>query len=583
MVVKGQSVLKKSVSLKEYEKHYHNLLDNMLEGYAYCKMLFDEEGRPIDWIYIEINNSFEQITGLKNIIGKKVTEVIPGVKELEPELFEKYGRVTLTGNQETFETYFKPLQIWLNISVYCPEKDHFVAIFENISESKMAEIKIKKQYNTLEGIINANNAPIFSVDTNYRYTSFNTIHASLMKQLYGADIEIGKNLLEYQTEFDGFKAKKNIDMALNGETIIVKSYSGDEEHSRLFFEISHNPIKDLNGDVIGVAFFAQDITRRQKVEDELKQSEEKFRSLVDNAGDALFVHDFDGKILDVNKKACDSLGYSSRELLQKNVMDIEQDFLLKNAQKEWLKIKSGESFNLIGHHRCKDGTIFPVDIKFAVTNFNDQRLFMALARDMTERIKAENELKSSLKEKNILLQEIHHRVKNNMQIISSLLNLQTHYVDEEAIDVLIESQNRVKSMALIHEKIYLSNDLTHINFTDYIHSLVESLFNSYRIDKSKIKPVLTVENVDLNMETAIPCGLIISELISNSLKHAFPYEMAGEIYISLKSLENKYELIICDNGIGLKEELDFNNLESLGLLLVNNLIDQIDGDLTINR
>ena len=200
--------------------------------------------------------------------------------------------------------------------------------------------------------------------------------------------------------------------------------------------------------------------------------------------------------------------------------------------------------------------------------------------DITALKEAENEIKASLKEKNILIQEIHHRVKNNMQIISSLLSLQTQYVDDkEAVDLLKESQNRVMSMAMIHEKIYLSKDLIHINFQDYIRNLVSNLFNSYDVEKSRIKPTLVIDDVNLNIETAVPCGLIISELVSNSLKYAFPDDMEGEIYISLTASSDKFRLIISDNGIGLPEEFDFENIGSLGLLLVNNLTEQIDGEI----
>ena len=129
----------------------------------------------------------------------------------------------------------------------------------------------------------------------------------------------------------------------------------------------------------------------------------------------------------------------------------------------------------------------------------------------------------------------------------------------------------------------MSKDLTHINFVDYIQSLVSNLFYSYNVENNQIKPILKIENVTLNMETAVPCGLIISELVSNSLKYAFPNGKKGEIFMSLKSIDDKYELIIRDNGLGLPEKLDFNNLESLGLRLVNSLTEQIDGELTINR
>jgi two-component sensor histidine kinase len=228
--------------------------------------------------------------------------------------------------------------------------------------------------------------------------------------------------------------------------------------------------------------------------------------------------------------------------------------------------------------------IFLVIIRQIITLNENRNLLIVAEKEIESRKNAENKIKASLNEKNILLQEIHHRVKNNMQIISSLLNLQTRYVDdEEAVNVLKESQNRVRSMAMIHEKLYKSDDLSNINFVDYIQSLVSNLFFSYNINNPQIKSKLLIDNVQLNMETAVPCGLIISEIVSNSLKYAFPNDMHGEILVSLKSQEDGYELIISDNGIGLPEELDIDNNKSLGLILVKSLTAQIDGDITIHR
>ena len=206
------------------------------------------------------------------------------------------------------------------------------------------------------------------------------------------------------------------------------------------------------------------------------------------------------------------------------------------------------------------------------------------SEDITESKIAKNKIKKSLEEKEILLKEIHHRVKNNLQIISSLLALQTNYVDnDETKNVLYESQNRIKSMAIVHEMLYQSNDLVTINFSKYIESLVNDLFYSYGV-KSNIKIILDAEPVLLNIETAIPCGLIIIELVSNSLKYAFPDDMPGKIIVTLYSNDNTFELIISDNGTGLPESIDFKNVNSsLGLQLVNLLVKQLDGSIKLDK
>ncbi|MCE5213987.1 MAG: PAS domain S-box protein [Methanobacterium sp.] len=199
-----------------------------------------------------------------------------------------------------------------------------------------------------------------------------------------------------------------------------------------------------------------------------------------------------------------------------------------------------------------------------------------------QRQRAEELIKTSLLEKEVLLREIHHRVKNNLQIISSLLDLQEDYVSEDAtaVNVLKESQNRVLSMAMIHEMIYQSEDLSHINFSEYIRSLTSNLLNSY--GKSNVITRIDVEQIYLNIETSIPLGLLITEIISNSLKYAFP-EGEGKITVEYLPKEEEYELIISDNGIGIPEDIDFNNQSTLGLRLVKSLVNQLDGTIQLDR
>jgi two-component system, sensor histidine kinase PdtaS len=197
----------------------------------------------------------------------------------------------------------------------------------------------------------------------------------------------------------------------------------------------------------------------------------------------------------------------------------------------------------------------------------------------------DKKLKNSLKEKELLLKEIHHRVKNNMQIISSLLNLQSKYIkDKDDLEIFKESQNRVKSMAKIHEKLYQSESLAKINFADYVKSVEMDLFRSYGADPNRIKLETNFDDVQLNINTAIPCGLIINELITNSLKYAFPDARKGKININLlKDEDDNFNLTLSDDGIGFPESLDFRNTETLGLQLVNMLVRQLNGSIKLDR
>jgi two-component sensor histidine kinase len=206
-----------------------------------------------------------------------------------------------------------------------------------------------------------------------------------------------------------------------------------------------------------------------------------------------------------------------------------------------------------------------------------------LRQEIVERQRAERQLKISLEEKDVLLKEIHHRAKNNLQIISSLLRLQAGYIkDEQVIEIFRDSQNRIRAMAMIHENLYQSDDLARIDFSDYIRNLINNLIRSYGANPN-ISFRLNFDKIALRIDTAIPCGLIINELISNSLKHAFPNNLKGEINIDFFLQEaGKYLLQVSDNGVGITEDIEFYKKSSLGLQLVWRLVEQIEGNIEFN-
>jgi two-component sensor histidine kinase len=212
------------------------------------------------------------------------------------------------------------------------------------------------------------------------------------------------------------------------------------------------------------------------------------------------------------------------------------------------------------------------------------RLFEQAQTEILERKRAEEQIKMSLKEKEVLLQEIHHRVKNNMQVISSLLNLQSGYVqDQQILEILQDSQNRVRSMALIHEKLYRSENLAQIDFGEYVRDLTADLVRSSGAQSEKVALEVRVDNVFLDIDTAVPCGLILNELVSNSLKHAFPKNLTGDLLVELRAgPEGMLQLNVVDNGIGFPQELDYHQLDSLGLQLVTSLVEQLDGTIALD-
>jgi two-component sensor histidine kinase len=198
--------------------------------------------------------------------------------------------------------------------------------------------------------------------------------------------------------------------------------------------------------------------------------------------------------------------------------------------------------------------------------------------------KLEGEIKITLGEKDVLLKEIHHRVKNNLQIIASLLNLQSQYVkDEGTLAVIKDSQNRIKTMALIHEKIYQSKSLDRVDYEDYLEKITRSLFESYGVSPKKIAMKIHAKNVVLHIDKAIPCSLIINEMLSNTFKHAFPNDRTGEVRIDVKLDGDTLRLLYSDNGIGLPESVTLDRTESLGMQLISGLTQQLKGTVEIQR
>ncbi len=324
-------------------------------------------------------------------------------------------------------------------------------------------------------------------------------------------------------------------------------------------------------------------------EKRIHEARERYRSLFDNAYDAIVTTDIEGSITSWNRSAEKIFGWTAAEIIGKKLpllifdqnLLAEKDQIMRNAI-------SGETVTGIETALMrKDGTKLDVSMTISpLRDANQDAIGMSgIMRDITERRRAEEQVKTSLKEKELLLREIHHRVKNNMQIISSLLKLQSAYIkDKKYSDIFKESQNRIISMSLIHEKLYQSKDFAKIDTKGYIKELVNGLVQSYEVP-GRIKININVDIVSLGINTAVPCGLLINELVSNSVKYAFPDGRTGEIKISLHPIEdNKIELIVSDNGIGIPENIDFRKTNSWGLRLITILAEnQLHGEINLDR
>ncbi|MCP4131486.1 MAG: PAS domain S-box protein [bacterium] len=288
-----------------------------------------------------------------------------------------------------------------------------------------------------------------------------------------------------------------------------------------------------------------------------------------------------------NRMMHDMTGYSEEELMGQNARMLylnDEDYAAVGKDK-YAQIKEHGTGSVETRWKRKDGSI--INILLCSTPLNNEDLEVGVvftALDITKRKEAEEQLKISLQEKEILLKEIHHRVKNNLQIISSLLYLQSMNISDDKYRGQFEDiQNRVRSMALVHEKLYQSDNISKIDFHDYIKQLISNISQSYAQPHARINTIINIKDVTLDIDKAIPCSLIINELVSNCYKYAFSENNAGDIIIDFTKVNEIYSLSIGDNGVGLPPDLNILKTESLGLNLVNSLVRQLKGEMILNR
>lgn len=343
----------------------------------------------------------------------------------------------------------------------------------------------------------------------------------------------------------------------------------------------------------------RDITERKRNDEALRASREMFQRLFENAPDGIVVVDNSGNIVQVNTQIERLFRYDRESLLGqpiekllperyrgRHVQHRDSYFAAPRAR------PMGAGGQLFGLR--SDGSEFPVDIMLSPVGGEEGALVLGVVRDITERIIAEEQSREASR-REVMLREIHHRVKNNLQVVSSLLSLQSQSLQDDTLLSLIkDSQNRVQSIALIHEKLYRTHELGDIDFADYVRDLTTHIFNSYGVNSmialpgrsgltSGIRLDIQVTNVHLSLDTAVPCGLVINELVSNSLKHAFPDQCGGLIRINLLPEGDGYLLSVSDDGVGFPADLDFRHTESLGLRLVNILVAQLSGSIALHN
>lgn len=518
---------------------------------------------------------------------------------------EKYQTVFSLGKGITFQTKTKDLkgnlyyrEIHLNpiFDDQDPSKVAEVAgLGIDITDKKIAQKKLNNEALKSQVILNSANQMVWALNKDWNFTMMNDVFKSRSLKNFNKLPKVGDSFFEYLkiTSPQLIPKWKSAKKQLNEKTSCHFELKVEDLHGAQDIEdVTVSPILDDEGKLKEIACISQNITYRRAAERKLKEQAFKINTIFNSSAMIIWSVDEKMHLVSFNEKFGreffrwfgeePSIGTEMLKILKKRV----KKEAFSNYKKLIKEVFKGVPQQFEGLIKAENGDEVWLESfyrpMFSVGN--KVREISCMAHDITDKKTIEYQMRESLREKEILLQEVHHRVKNNLQVISSILNLQSSYVkDEKSLSILRESQNRIKSMSFIHESLYQTRDFSKIEFTGYLRSLVTNLIHTYHIRTSEIELKTDFEKSFLELDQAIPCGLIVNELVSNSLKYAFQGKKKGCISIGLKEKDGHISLRLADDGVGIPDQIDFENTETLGLQLVNTLVDQLDASISVDN
>ncbi len=527
--------------LKESEERYHSLFDNMLEGVAYCQMLY-ENGNAIDFVYLSVNKAFATTTGLKNVIGKKVSEVIPGIQKSDPTIFEIYGRVTKTGLPERVEIYVDAMKEWFYISVYSPGKDQFVAVFDIITPRKRIEKALEHEQYLMHTLMDNIPDAIFYKDMESRFIR---VSENLTLRL---GIEHSENIIG-KTDFDLF-AKVHAQKAFDDEQKIIRTGVPliNVEEEEVFPDkdprwvlTTKLPLRDTSGKIIGTFGISKDITERKKIEQNLRKSEERFKQVSESSGEWIWEIDANGRYTYANSVVEKILGYKPEELVGKKFFfdfftPAERDEMRKNT---FLLINNKENIkSQVNTFTHKSGRVVHLETNgLPILDFNGNLIgYRGADTDITERIQANEKLLESEK-----------RFRSYFEL--PLTGIAITSPDKDWIEV----NDRLCEILGYSEKELRKISWPEITYSDDIdedlnkyNQLLENKIDQYKIEKRFVRMDGTLVSVDLAVGVVRKPDCRVDYIISliNDITERKRVEE------ELKKSEDKFRILIENLGEG---------------------------------
>ena len=560
-------------TIRENEESYRRFFETMPEGFSLHEVLTDKDGRVRDFRFLDCNAAYERHTGLKraDCLGRTMLEINPAADKLQ---IERYGQVALTGEPFCFEYESKTFNRFFHVCAFRPSPGRFAAVFEDVTDLKNSETALRAARERIQGIL-ASLADIYIfLDNNWIFLDLNKQAEAVLRKKR-SDL-IGKKYWDVFPQVVRSEINKNLNAAMY-ERIPVHF----EEYSKaaeMWGELHVYPCDR------GLEFFIRDINERKRIELRHQEIEEKYQALFNTEFYAICTADAETlKILDANKTFADLYGYSREELLQGMTLHDFSAEVGKTDDTINVMKAEGRIHIPLRYHRKKNGQIFPVEISGCVFERKGSKVISSILADISERKAAEESKNTLLKEKDLILREVHHRIKNNMVTMMSFLSLQsTRMKNPETAEALLEAQNRLRSMGVLYDKLYRSESQSDMSVRAYLEPLLDDIVKLFP-HAFELKVVAKIEDFTLNVKDLASLGIVVNELVTNTLKYAFAGRNEGMIALQVSKEGKRIIVVFEDDGIGLPESVDAANPAGFGFLLVNALVKQLKGSLRIER
>jgi len=574
--------------------------EEVLRQKAYLEHLIEKAPEAIvladkDDVITRVNQEFTRLFGFtaEDAVGRRIDELIaPDSRRDEAvgitEQVALTDRVSAETTRQRKDGSLVEVSLTASSIRFRGERVGVFAIYRDITARRLAEEALRASEARFREMSDLLPTPVAESELSGRLTYLNRAGFEALG-CAPADLEAGLSIWEIVSPADAGRMKRRLKAMALGENPGTTEYTLiRRDGSEVNALINSAPILE-HGRAVGFRSTVQDITRLKASEAELREREERFRQLAELLPETIFETDLEGRLTLANRAAYQTFGYSREDFTRGiSALDMlapeDRDRAQQNIGERLSgKISKASEYTAL----TKDGRRFPVILHASpIVRQGEAAGLRGLIVDITERKRTEDQLKAALREKEVLLREVHHRVKNNMQVISSLLNLQAGRItDPKLRGPFQESQGRVRAMSLIHETLFRSDSLGVIDFREYVSSLARDLFQAYATSSGRIALKIEAEKIELGLDQAVPLGLVINELMANSLKYAFPGGRRGEIRVQARSLDqDEVELAVSDNGVGLPQDFNWRGAKTLGLSIVAGLVEtQLGGTVSLDR